>query len=269
LAASVAGPEEIDWKLSCTAGSTGLNSYESMLLDALFWKSNEVAVSQLRGTLRPTLQGASSQLKQAAVAEGWISENRDGKIAGWGCASFVLLFAGLLLVLVAGAYFGGGWIGAAVCFVGLVWILTSPVIVRRPRRELELRRKAAAFKAYIRHLGEHPEDLANRPELVGAYLPYAVGFGAEQPWAKAFQDAAAPSPVPSWYVLGTSSYLFGMFWWFPLALNESISYVPPTTTSFLGGSTAGGSSGGTFSSGDSGFSGSSGGGGGSSGGGSW
>ena len=59
-----AGPGDTDWKLSRTGGREGLNPGESMLLDALFWKSNEVAVSQLKGTLRPTLAGARNQLQQ-------------------------------------------------------------------------------------------------------------------------------------------------------------------------------------------------------------
>ena len=266
-AASLAGPEEADWKLSRSAGSAGLNPYESMLLDALFSRSNEVAVSQLKGTIRPTLAWVSNQLHQEAVAGGWIGQNRGGKIGLRVFVGIALLVGGLLFMLIAGAYFGGGWIGAAASLVGLVWITTSAVTVRRPRRELELRRQAAAFQKYIRHLGQHPDELGNRPELFSAYLPYAVAFGAEQPWARAFQNAAAPSSVPSWYLGGANGYLFGMFWSFPLALYESIAYVPPSSSGIWSG---GSSSGGGFSSGDSGFSGgSAGGGGGGSGGGSW
>ena len=264
--ASLAAPEEIDWKLSRRAGDGGLNPYESMLLDAVFERSDEVAVSQLKGTLRATLAGADRLLQQGAVAAGWIGANRGGKIARWMWAGILLVVAGLLVTSFAGLYFGAGWIGVAISFVGLVWIATRAAMVRPPRRELELRRRAAAFQAYIRDLGEHPEALANKPELLGAYLAYAVALGTEQPWARAFQDAVAPSSMASWYTRGTGGNLFGMFWLFPLALYESVSYVPPSVFS---GTSSGSSSGGGFSSGDSGFSGSSGGGGGSSGGGSW
>jgi uncharacterized membrane protein YgcG len=266
-AGSVPGPEEVDWKLSRTAGGSGLNPYESMLLDAVFWRSNEVAVSQLKGTVQPTLAVASDLLLQGAVAEGWIGKNRGGKLAIRVGVGISFLLVGLLLMPILGGYFGGGWIGATVFLVGLVWMVTSAAMVRRPRRELELRRRATAFQAYIRRLGRQPEDLAGRPDLLSAYLPYAVAFGTEQRWATAFQNAAVPSSAPSWYLLGTSTHLFGMFWWFPLALYETVSYVPPSASS---STWSGSSSAGSSSSGDSGFSsGSSGGGMGSSGGGSW
>src|SRR2546425_4572827 len=58
-----AGPGDTDWKLSRTGGREGLNPGESMLLDALFWNSNEVTISQLRGTLRSTLAAASNWLR--------------------------------------------------------------------------------------------------------------------------------------------------------------------------------------------------------------
>lgn len=256
-------PEEVDWRLSRSAGDSGLNRYESTLLDLVFRGSAEVAVSRLKGTLRPTLAAADMQLQQDAAAAGWFGTNRGAKVGTWVGAGVFAVLAGLVVLAVAGSNFGAGWVGVAISFVGLVWIATCGVMVRRPRRELELRRRAAAFQAYIRDLDEHLEVLADKPELIRAYLPYAVALGAEQRWARAFQVAAASSSMPPWYMSGIGG---NQFWLFPTALYQSVSYVPPGTS---GGTSSDSSSGGGFSSGDSGFSGSSGDGGGSSGGGSW
>src|SRR5207244_6224980 len=131
--ASLAGPQEIDWKLSRSAGDGELNPYESTLLDAVFERSDEVAVSQLKGTLRATLARADKLLQQGAVAAGWIGANRGGKIARWMWAGIFVLVAGLLVMAFAGQYFGAGWVGVAISFVGLVWIATRDAMVRPPR----------------------------------------------------------------------------------------------------------------------------------------
>lgn len=246
-------PDPTGWRLSRTgAGPAGLEPYEATLLDGLFGGTQEVRVADLKRKLGITLNRAGLQLKQDMATRGWIS-GRGWKIALFAVAGSLLTVTGLVLMPILGAAFGGGWIGAAVAVVGLAWLCTCAAMVRRPRREAELWRRAASFRAYVRRSG-------GRADALGAWLPFAIAFGADRTWAVA-DGAEAGSSVP-WFGAGSLAGL----WLFEDTMDDTVSYVPPSTSS--GGWWSGGGSG--WSGGSSGFDGgSSGGGDGGGGGGSW
>ena len=88
------------------------------------------------------------------------------------------------------------------------------------------------------------------PDTFEKFLPYAMAFGVEQHWAKAFQGLL--TEPPSWYV-GSGYGMAGMMW-SPLMFTESMSSfsnsayesfsAAPQTTSSGSGFSDGGSSGG-------------------------
>lgn len=233
-------PDMTDWRLARTgAGPAGLEPYEAVLLDGLFGGSQQVRVADLKGKLGTTLSRSRRQLTHDMVERGWIASGRGGKIALFAVAGGVLLVAGLVLIPILGAAFAGAWIGTAVAFVGLVWICTCAVMVRRPRREVELRQRAASYRAYVRRGG-------GRTEALGASLPYAIAFGADRAWRA--DDGGAGASL-AWFGAGSLFW----FWYFEDAMDDTISYIPPSTSSggwsggssgFDGGSAGGGDGGG-------------------------
>jgi len=138
-------------------------------------------------------------------------------------------------------------------FVGLggAAIVFFIMYERRTRLGYEAQDHLKGFKLFLSVTDEERFKFHNAPqkspEQFMQYLPYAIAFGVEKQWAKAFEGITIPNP--DWYEGGSSSFS---------AVNLTSS-LGAFSTSFAASSGSSGSSGG----------GSSGGGGGGGGGGSW
>jgi uncharacterized membrane protein len=106
------------------------------------------------------------------------------------------------------------------------------------------------FEEFLRRVeGDRLERVVKTPEMFERFLPFAMAFGVERKWAKAFQDIYREPPT--WYV-GSTAGPFDMNG-FTSRLGDlssraesSMSSSPRSSggSGFSGGSSGGGSGGG-------------------------
>ena len=81
------------------------------------------------------------------------------------------------------------------------------------------------------------------PEQFMEYLPFAIAFGVEKQWAKAFEDITIPNP--DWYDGGSVGSFSAMNFTSSIgAFSSSIASSSVSSSSSSGGSSGGGFSGG-------------------------
>jgi uncharacterized membrane protein len=110
--------------------------------------------------------------------------------------------------------------------------------------------RVLGFEEFLRRVeGDRLERVVKTPEMFERFLPFAMAFGVERKWAKAFQDIYREPPT--WYV-GSTAGPFDMSG-FSSRLGDLSSRAESTMSSsprssngsgFSGGSSGGGSGGG-------------------------
>ena len=244
-----------DWMLTWKGSPAAeLNDYEKTIIDGLFTGRGEVALSTLRGTFRPTLTVAESQMYKDAMSRKWFSNSPQQSRAAWGCLGIGLLSAGIAATIFLGLQLGWGLIGAAVVIVGIVMTISFPFMTQRTAVGRDLLQHTLGFRLYMTTAEKYRQQFAAKAEIFTQLLPYAIVFGTVTLWAKAFEgiDTSANN---NWYV-GPGPFQAGLLAGSLQSMNSSISSAIAFTPS---GGSASGFGGGGFS----------GGGGGGGGGGAW
>ena len=113
---------------------------------------------------------------------------------------------------------------------------------RRTRKGYEALDHLRGFKQFLSVTEKERYVFHNAPERNAEqfmeYLPYAIAFGVEKEWAKAFEGITIPDP--SWYDGGSGSHAFSA-----VGLTNSLgSFSTALASSGMSASSGGGSSGG-------------------------
>ena len=247
-----------DWSLQKTKspGGSDLAEYERLIFDGLFKDGDTVKLSDLRGHFYTTLHAAQKALYAESARKDWFIGNPQSARARWAGIGCLVLLLGGVLAIGLGFALGGGLVGLAVAFVGLVLLVFSHAMSARSAKGSDLLRRFLGFRMYMLTAERDRQKFAEKEGLFSEYLPYAIVFGIVDRWANAFRglDERATGTA-AWYV-GTQPF---NAWTFSSDL-QSFSH----SLSLSVASTPGGSGGSGFGGG-----GSSGGGGGGGGGGSW
>jgi uncharacterized membrane protein len=119
-----------------------------------------------------------------------------------------------------------------------------------PARTIEGARAREATLGFKEFLGRVDSDRYKRmitsPEMFERFLPYAMAFGVEEKWAKAFENIYREPPT--WYYGGTGHFSATSFSHsissMSSAAASSMSSSPSSSGSGGGGSSGGGSGGG-------------------------
>jgi uncharacterized membrane protein YgcG len=234
-----------------------LMAYERMLLRGLFeGGESEVLLSDLRDQFASTLAQIRSSMYSETVRQRWFERRPDKTRTRWIAigTGISVLGAGALVLAFMTKY--AVWPAAALCLIGLVFLVASRRMPRRTARGTAALRHVEGFRRFIVDSERHRSEFDERANLFSEYLPYSIVFGCVDKWAKAFADLHT-GELPDtglWYV-GSHRFDVGDF-------SRSMNGFATTAGSTMS-STPGGSGGSGFSGG------SSGGGGGGGGGGSW
>lgn len=126
--------------------------------------------------------------------------------------------------------------------VGLVILFIIVADGRRTRKGYEALDHLRGFKQFLSVTEKERYVFHNAPERNAEqfmeYLPYAIAFGVEKEWAKAFEGITIPDP--SWYDGGSGSHAFSA-----VGLTNSLgSFSTALASSGMSASSGGGSSGG-------------------------
>jgi len=109
------------------------------------------------------------------------------------------------------------------------------------------REAALGFKEFLERVeSERYKKMITSPEMFERFLPFAMAFGVEEEWAKAFENIYREPPT--WYVGGTGPFNVSSFSHsistMSNAASSSMSSSPSSSGSGGGGSSGGGSGGG-------------------------
>ena len=194
-------------RLTPPAGARALEPHESRVLGGIFeGAGTEVSLSDLDNEFYRHLPGIRESIFARLVTRGYYRSRPDSVKTRWVAGGAVL--AGLVVALgsaAAAALFdmtplpfviAGVASGAIVAAFGRI----MPARTVQGARALE---RVLGFEEFLRRVeGERLQRVVKTPEMFERFLPFAMAFGVERKWARAFQGIYREPP--RWYV-GTST----------------------------------------------------------------
>jgi len=232
-------PGEKDWLLTWKPNAVGtLLPFERTLLDGLFSGRQQVKLSELKGTFRPTLQSVEGQMYADAMSRKLFTTRPDYLRGGRIGLGVLLVGAGIFLALVLGLNFGWGLVGVAVLVLGVVLIATYRLMSVRTAAGRDLLQHTLGFRLYMTTAEKYRQQFAEKAEIFTQLLPYAIVFGCVDRWAKAFEGIDT-SRTDGWYV-GTRPFQAAVIASSLQSLNSSISTAIAQTPAGRGSSGFGG-----------------------------
>jgi uncharacterized membrane protein len=239
-------------RLDSPAGAAPLEAHESRLLHGIFADGNEVRLSELENEFYQYLPGIKDGIFGRLVERG-LYRSRPDSVKGRWIAVAVVLAIGLILF--------GSTIGVARLNMTpmpfIVGAIVSAMVVALFGRIMPARTVAGArtlervlgFEEFLRRVEGDRLKVVKTPEMFEKFLPFAMAFGVERKWAKAFQDILREPP--RWYVgSNLGSFDAGHFTSRMSDLSSRAGSVMSSSprssggSGFSGGSSGGGSGGG-------------------------
>lgn len=182
-------------------GKEGLKPHERELLDAIFSsRGDRVELSDLENSFYRNLPHIRDRIYDALLARRYYNSRPDHVKRTYLIAALVVglltVWGGGFLSAKAGMAFGtivfGGLLSAAI-IAGFAFVM--------PARTLDGTRALEHALGFEEFLGRVEADRMDRmirsPEMFEKYLAFAMAFGVEKNWAKAFEGIY--SQPPQWY----------------------------------------------------------------------
>ena len=238
---------------------SGLAPHERRILKGIFEDADDdgaVMLSDLRNEFYKELDGIRSGVMDRLMTKGMFRVRPDQTRTAWVVGGMIF---GVLLA------FGGSMVAAAFSLTPVPFLIAgalSAVIVMVIGWQMPARTEAGTrmleqtlgFGEFLERVDrDRYENVKRTPEMFERFLPYAMAFGVEAKWAKAFRDIYVQPP--GWYA-GTHAGLFNA-----TTFSRSLSSMSTQTAGAMSSSPRS-SSGSGFSGGSSGGGGGGGGGGG-------
>lgn len=180
----------------------GLKQHERALLQALSVHSNNdhVLLSELQNEFYKHLPEIKKHLTRTLVEGGYYVRRPDIVRGAW---IFVGLVAGVAVVFAGGAIAARFGITPVAAFIaGMATAIVVAVFGWfMPRRTTDGARMHTWLRGFEEFLGRVEKDrlerLVDSPAVFEKLLPFAMAFGVETNWARAFEGLA--SEPPNWY----------------------------------------------------------------------
>jgi uncharacterized membrane protein len=241
-------------RLTPPAGAKALEDHESRVLGGIFEGRSEVRLSELDNEFYQHLSRIRESIYTRLVGRGLYRSRPDKVKSAWLVGG---IFLGLAIVTF-GSTVGAAWLQMTPVPFVIAGIVSGLIIAGfgriMPARTVEGARaleRVLGFEEFLRRVeGDRLERVVKTPEMFERFLPFAMAFGVERKWAKAFQDIYREPPT--WYVGGSTTGPFDMNG-FSSRLGDLSSRAESTMSSsprssdgsgFSGGSSGGGSGGG-------------------------
>jgi len=240
-------------RTSPKAGARVLLPHESEVIQGIFQGgATTVELSELENEFYQRLDGIKSEILDRLVHQGYYAKRPDKVRARW--IGFGIAMG---VVTIMGGGVVGSLIGAAPAAFTVAGIAIGLIIAiigyHMPARTILGARtleKVLGFGEFLERVEkENYERIVKTPEMFERYLPYAMAFGVEKKWAKAFEGIYLEPPT--WYA-GSSIHAFNAST-FSSRLSDmsqragsAMSSSPRTSSGsgFSGGSSGGGGGGG-------------------------
>jgi hypothetical protein len=240
-------------RLTPSSGAKALERHETRVLSGLFEDRSPVKLSDLDNEFYTNLPGIKDGIYDRLVSRGYYRARPDKVKGRW------MIGAGVLTALIVGlgSAAGGAWLDMTPLPFVIAGIVSGLVVAwfgwHMPARTIEgarARERVIGFEEFLRRVeGDRFERVARTPEMFERFLPFAMAFGVERKWAKAFEGIYRGPPT--WYV-GAAPGQFDLHG-FSSRLGDLSSRTSSAMSSsprssggsgFSGGSSGGGSGGG-------------------------
>ena len=189
-------------QLKSTAERASLAPHEQRVMEGIFdGRNSPVELSELEEEFYKELPGIRRGIFSRLLGHGFYRARPDQVRGAWIFGGLVLGFA----LAGAGSVIAPRFSLTPVPFI-VAGILTGLIIVgfgifmpARTERGARTLEQVLGFEEFLRRVeAEHMERVMKHPELFDKYLPYAMAFGVEKKWARAFEGIY--TQPPNWYV---------------------------------------------------------------------
>ena len=189
-------------RLTPPQNAAPLQPHEQRMLEGVFaGYGDRVELSQLTNRFYRVLPGIRNAILDGLLARGFYHARPDRVRAHWLTGGCLL---GIVIAGLGGAFAAGvlmtpvpfilaGILSAAIL---LVFALIMPARTEEGTRGLE---QVLGFEEFLQRVESetYKHVIAGHPELFDKYLPYAMAFGVERTWSRAFEGIYREPP--SWY----------------------------------------------------------------------
>ena len=235
------------------ADAKGLEAHEQEVLDGIFeGHRREVRLSDLEHSFYKCLPRIRTGVFDRLIRQKLYRSRPDQVKGRW--VGLAVLLGGMLAVLggTVGATIGLSTMAVVIAVVSSVLIMIVFGLIMPARTVLGARQRerVLGFEEFLQRVeSDRFERVIKTPEMFERFLPFAMAFGVEKKWARAFQDIYREPPT--WYV-GANPMGFNAGT-FSSRLSDLSSRAGNTMSSsprssggsgFSGGSSGGGSGGG-------------------------
>ncbi|MGH7886042.1 MAG: DUF2207 domain-containing protein [Thermodesulfobacteriota bacterium] len=228
---------------------TELKWHEIKILDGIFpGNKGETFISKLRNSFYTHLPGIEESLYKQLVDGQYFPSSPENirkifKYFGYGIIFFCIGFLPLFQYKIVGAVFG------------ILFIIFSKYMPRKTKKGAIINNQLMGFREFIERVEtDRIKRLSEEdPKVFDKILPYALVFGLEEKWAKAFDELF--TEPPSWYYSPNYSGTFNSHIFINdlgrsiSIMNKSFYSSPKNANGSRGISSGGGFGGGGFSGG--------------------
>ena len=180
---------------------TGLAEHERRVLNGVFDGDEKTKkLSDLEDEFYSSLPGIRDGIFDRLKDHGFYHARPDKVRAKW-VAGAVVFGA---IVGIGGSAIGAAWqlspaaIVVAAVLSGLILLLFGLFMPARSVKGARALEQARGFEEFLRRVEEERyKRLITSPEMFDRFLPFAMAFGVEKKWAKAFEDIY--TQPPTWY----------------------------------------------------------------------
>jgi uncharacterized membrane protein len=189
-------------KLTPPADAKALAPHEQRVFDGVFASGlPTVDLSELENEFYQTLPGIKSRIFDGLINQGFY-RGHPAKVQGAWVGGGIA--AGAVIAIFGGAVAARAFDMTPVPFV-VAGILTAIIVVgfgifmpARTVKGARTRELLQGFEEFLQRVESHRFEQIRTPEMFERFLPYAMAFGVEKQWAKAFEGIYLESP--HWYV---------------------------------------------------------------------
>lgn len=183
-----------------SGGAEPLARHEQRVLDGVFRGVTEVELADLENEFYTELPKIKTDLFDQLKTKGHYQSRPDSVQGAWVGGGVVLGFA----IGIGGSVLGSIWLMTPVPFIlagilcGLIVVAFGVFMPARTVKGARTREQLLGFEEFLRRVEkERYQEVKLTPEMFEKFLPYAMAFGVEKKWAKAFEGLAMEPP--RWY----------------------------------------------------------------------
>jgi uncharacterized membrane protein len=186
-----------------TTSNDGLKDQESLVFTGVFYGRDEVVpLSLLKDEFYKQLPGIRGAILDALTASGYYKNRPDKVKQNWMGAAV----ATGMLVGIGGTYLSKLTLLTPVPFIvagvlsGLILLVFAQIMPARTEAGARALEQVLGFEEFLRRVETEnlKRIIIGHPELFDKYLPYAMAFGVEKQFARAFEGIY--TQAPQWYV---------------------------------------------------------------------